>query len=155
MSSIASADVDRLANALRTSGKQSGATTQQVLIEAANYILTEMEVRVPVDTGRLRGSLGVRVEVDRVIVGPDPAIAPYAGYVEFGTAPHDIRPKNSGGALKFTIGGRTIYAKVVHHPGTAPQPFIRPAFQAWVDSLGEMAGEANIKVIQKEAKRGA
>ena len=31
---------------------------------------------------------------------------------------HDIHPRNEGGVLVFKIGGETIYAKVVHHPGS-------------------------------------
>lgn len=144
MTSVASADISRLAEALRTTAHDSGATTQRVLIESANFLLTEMEVRVPVDTGELRESLSVRVEGDRVLVGPT---ASHAAYVEFGTAPHEIRPKKDGGTLRWTQGGVTYYAKVVRHPGTKAQPFVRPAFEAWVDSLGPAVAAANVKVM--------
>jgi len=144
---VASADISRLAEALRRTAEQSQQTTQQVLIQASNQILAEMEARVPVDTGNLRRSLGVRVHNDRVIIGPNVNQAPYAGYVEFGTKPHVIRPKRAGGVLRFNVGGTIVYAKVVHHPGTKAQPYVMPAFQAWVDSLGTMAAEANIKVF--------
>lgn len=147
MTSVGSADVRKLAEALRRSGHDAQATTQRVLIESANYLLTEMEVRVPVDTGDLRRSLGVRVEGDRVLVGPT---APYAPYVEFGTAPHEIRPKTKQ-ALKFRVNGKWVYARVVHHPGTKAQPFVRPAFGAWADSLGQAIGEANVDNILREA----
>ena len=145
MTAVGSADIARLAEALRRSGQESHATTMSVLIEVANYILTEMEIRVPVDTGELRNSLSVEVMGDRVRIGPQ---APHGVYVEFGTAPHQIRPKSSTGSLRFTINGRVIYAKVVNHPGTRPQPFVLPAFEAWVDSLGGMVAEANVKVIR-------
>lgn len=70
-------------------------------------------------------------------------------YLEFGTEPHEIRPKNakalafprSGGRgvirkgqrkTQFNFQGRVkitglVFAKVVHHPGTDPRPFFRPA----------------------------
>ena len=150
MTQVASADISKLATALRTSGKESDATTHQVLMDAANYILSEMEVNVPVDSGNLRRSLGIRVKSDRIEIGPDAKVAPYAGYVEFGTAPHTIRPK-AGKTLRFTVDGKVVYARVVNHPGTKPQPFVQPAFEKWVESLGEMAAEANIKVIAREA----
>jgi hypothetical protein len=41
----------------------------------------------------------------------------YAGYVERGTAPHDIVAR--GDALRFTIGGVTYFRKKVRHPGFA------------------------------------
>lgn len=151
MAAVASADISKLAEALRTSGQQAQATTAQVLNEAANYILSEMQSRCPVDSGNLRESLGIRVEQDKVIIGPDMAKAPYAPYVIFGTGPHTIRPKEKNGVLAFSIGGQQVFAKVVHHPGTKAQPFVQEAFDAWVDSLGTMVAEANIKVIEREA----
>lgn len=148
MTSVGSADINRLAEALRRSGHDAEATTQRVLIESANFLLTEMEARVPVDTGDLRRSLGVRVEGNRILVGPS---APYAPYVEFGTAPHDIKPKAGHKALKFMVNGHPVYAKIVHHPGTKAQPFVRPAFEAWAASLGAVVGQANVDNILKEA----
>lgn len=151
MGVVGTANISRLADALRQTAHDSQITTQQVLIQSANHILAEMEARVPVDKGVLRGSLGVRVNTNSVTIGPNINVAPYAGYVEFGTKPHDIRPKSPGGVLAFKINGVQIFAKVVHHPGTRAQPFVRDSFQAWVDSLGTMAAEANVKVITDNA----
>lgn len=151
MSAVASADISRLAEALQMTAQQSGVTTQQVLVQSANHILAEMESRVPVKTGKLKTALTIRVESNRVIIGPDPHVAPYAGYVEFDTKPHVIRPKKPGGVLVFEINGTKIFTKEVHHPGTTAQPFVRPAFEAWVDSLGTMAAEANVKVFKDHA----
>jgi len=46
---------------------------------------------------------------------------PYAIYVHEGTRPHEIRPKDK----KVLANRRTgqIFGKVVHHPGTKPNPF--------------------------------
>ena len=148
MAAVGQADISKLAEALKQTAQQSQVTTQQVLIQASNHILAEMEARVPVKTGNLRHSLGIKVEADRVIIGPDEALAPYAGYVEFGTRAHVIEPKRKGGVLVFTINGRKVVTRKVHHPGTKPHPYVEPAFEAWVDSLGTMAAEANIKVIK-------
>lgn len=52
----------------------------------------------------------------------------YAPYVNDGTRPHIIRPRTRQ-ALKFTVGGRTVFAKVVHHPGTRPNPFLDRALR--------------------------
>lgn len=147
MTQVASADISKLAHALRTTAKRSDVTTQQVMVESANFLLTEMEIRVPVKTGQLRESLGVRVETNRVIVGPS---AKYAPYVEFGTKPHEIRAKNAG-ALAFKVGGNTVIVKKVNHPGTKARPFVRPAFEAWRESLGPAVAEANVKVLTEEA----
>ena len=151
MTGVASADITRLTEALNRASKESGVTTQQVLIQASNQILAEMEAKVPVKTGNLRTSLGVKVESSRVIIGPDERQAPYGGYVEFGTGPHVIRPKTKK-VLSFVVNGKRVFATKVNHPGTKAQPYVRPAFDAWVDSLGTMAAEANVKVITDNAK---
>lgn len=65
------------------------------------------------------------------------ARARYAAFVELGTRPHTIRPKNKrtlafpapGSATlagRTKVGGRRIFAKVVHHPGTKPKPYLLP-----------------------------
>jgi hypothetical protein len=74
---------------------------------------------------------------------------PYAAYVEYGTLAHIIRSKAPFGfigplhqgqsrrsrtdigthriALRFVVGGRTVFARMVRHPGTRPMPFMYPA----------------------------
>jgi len=147
MTQVASADISKLAEALRMTAKRSEVTTQQVMVESANFLLTEMEIRVPVKTGELRESLGVRVEPNRVIVGPT---AKHAPYVEFGTRAHEIRAKNKK-ALAFKVGGNMVVVQKVNHPGTKARPFVRPAFEAWKESLGPAVAEANIQVLTEEA----
>lgn len=53
---------------------------------------------------------------------------PAALYVINGTRPHLIRPVRAQ-ALRFTIGGRVVFAKVVHHPGSKPNNFLRKAMR--------------------------
>lgn len=100
------------------------------LDESARRVLNRAKVLAPVDTGRLRAS--IRIESRRTFtlrtvytIGSDVFYAPY---VNDGTRPHLIRPKTKQ-ALKFTIGGRTVFAKVVHHPGTRANPFLDRALR--------------------------
>jgi len=82
----------------------------------------------PVDSNRLRGSIDIQ-ERGRDAKGPFVVVGTpveYAGYVEFGTPPHKIRPKNKK-ALANRKGGFGPVSGVVNHPGTDPQPFMRPA----------------------------
>lgn len=52
----------------------------------------------------------------------------YASFVENGTRPHEIRPKN-GKLLHWEAPqGDHHFARVVHHPGTKPHPFMSFAF---------------------------
>jgi HK97 gp10 family phage protein len=151
MPAEASADVSRLAEALERTAQQSQTTTMQVLVSSANYIRNQMQAEAPVRTGTLRNSIAIKVETDRVTIGPSLTQAPYAGYVEFGTRPHVIRPRKAGGVLVFTVGGQKVFARKVNHPGTRPHPYVMPAFTSWVDSLGTMAAEANVRTFRDHA----
>ncbi|MDD3927281.1 MAG: hypothetical protein PHT33_11555 [bacterium] len=61
----------------------------------------------------------------------------YGPYLELGTPPHIIRPKNKK-LLAWQSSGdaeKTIVAKEVHHPGTRPRPIIRPTLMAHLDGI--------------------
>lgn len=55
---------------------------------------------------------------------------PAALYVINGTRPHMIYPRRPGGTLRFTVGGRVVYAKYAAHPGTKANDFLRQALRA-------------------------
>lgn len=54
--------------------------------------------------------------------------AEYAYWVEYGTVPHVIRPKNSR-VLAFQGDSGMVFVKQVNHPGTNAQPMLSPAMQ--------------------------
>lgn len=85
---------------------------------------------VPVRTGRLRKSIRrAEASTRRATVTAHQS----AFYVDEGTKPHDIGAKR-GGALVFKgRGGRTIFAKRVHHRGSKAQPFRAKAARRALD----------------------
>lgn len=94
---------------------------------ACEVVEAEAKYLCPLKDGQLIGSFSHEVESsDREIIGRIKNSAGHAAYVEFGTPPHEIRPKDKK-ALAFQIGGKTIITKVVHHPGTQGIPFMRGA----------------------------
>lgn len=104
--------------------------TRTELREAGRQVVNRAKVLAPVRTGRLRSS--IRAEPPRIFslrgsltVGSD---LEYAGFVNDGTRPHQIRPKNAS-VLRFVVGGRVVYAKVVNHPGTRARPFLDRALR--------------------------
>ncbi len=104
--------------------------SRRELKEASRQVVNRAKVLAPVRTGRLRAS--IRAEEPRIFslrgsvkVGSD---LEYAGFVNDGTRPHIIRPRRAQ-VLRFTVGGRTVFAKVVHHPGTRPRPFLDRALR--------------------------
>lgn len=62
----------------------------------------------------------------------------YARYVNDGTRAHWIpRGGNPGPkVLKFQYGGRTVFARVVWHPGTRANPFLDRALREVVSGRG-------------------
>lgn len=102
-------------------------------------------------TGKLSKSIrGGLTRVDSFgAEGAIVASAKYASFVENGTKPHEIRPKFSGiGAPRpgqsrrgpkdigthrialrwYGADGGVHFARIVHHPGTRPYPFMGPAY---------------------------
>lgn len=83
----------------------------------------EQKRLAPVRTGNLRRS----IHLGRVTARSAETIAGanYAGYVEFGTKPHEIRARNKR-ALRWKVPGGYRFATRVRHPGTRKQPFMVP-----------------------------
>lgn len=110
--------------------RQIRGASRTELETAARQVMNRAKVLVPVDTGRLRAS--IRIESRRTLtlrsvytIGSD---VEYAKYVNDGTRPHIIRPRRAK-ALRFRVGGRIVYASVVHHPGTKARPFLDDALR--------------------------
>lgn len=53
---------------------------------------------------------------------------PASLWVINGTRPHQIRPVRAQ-ALRFTVGGRVVFAKLVNHPGTKANDFLNKALR--------------------------
>jgi hypothetical protein len=75
--------------------------------------------RTHVEEIRTRGSV-----VSATIETP----TPQANYQEYGTRPHIIRPRRRQ-ALRFNVGGRVVFAKIVHHPGNRARPRFFPTIR--------------------------
>lgn len=99
---------------------------KKALPDIARRMQNELTLIAPVDTGRLKNSIKVKVGGEGIVIW----MVEYGKYIEFGTPPHIIKPKDKQ-ALKFKVkrGGKNIFAKEVKHPGTRPNPFIRNTIQ--------------------------
>jgi len=110
--------------------RQLRGASRAELETSARQVMNRAKVLAPVDTGRLRAS--IRIESRRTFtfrtvytVGSD---VEYAQAVHDGTRPHVIRPVRAK-ALRFKVGGRVVYAKLVNHPGTKGRPFLDRALR--------------------------
>ena len=105
----------------------------------------EQKLLVP----RKTGNLGRTIQLGSVTPtrAETIATADYAAFVERGTRPHEIRPRNrkalrwsADGSTRLTgaprKGGRVRFAKRVQHPGTRAQPFMLPGAQKAVEGAG-------------------
>lgn len=99
--------------------------------DVALAMVEEQKRLAPVKTGNLRRS----INVGRISARSAESIARanYAAYVEYGTRPHEIRPRNAR-VLSWKKGGQRIFARRVQHPGTRAQPFMIPGAQKAVNS---------------------
>lgn len=150
MAEVNTLDLTTLAQDLQDASDGVSDAVQQLLEQAGNEIAAEAQNNAPVRTGKLRDSIAMVSGPHRVYVGPDVSAVPYANYVEYGTAPHVIRPANAR-ALRFQIGGTTVFARSVKHPGTKAHPYMRPAAQKWVESLGEKSADVGVALIMGDS----
>lgn len=99
------------------------AAAMALLVRKARAVQREARAMAP-------GRMGRRVNA--VIVGKHVRIEsshPATMYVIKGTRPHIIRPRVRK-VLKFTVQGHTVFAKVVHHPGTRKNDFLTKALRS-------------------------
>lgn len=84
----------------------------------ADAIARDARRRCPIDTGELEGT--IHAVGTRVYVGTD-----YWQSVEYGSRPHIIRSHGNYPLRNRETG--EVFGRVVRHPGTPAQPFMRPA----------------------------
>jgi hypothetical protein len=96
----------------------------------------------PVDTGNLRASGQMELGSDRgsLVIGGVTYTARYAAAVHEGRRALTIRARRPGGMLRFTVGGRTVFARSVHQPARAGRPFLLTA-------LAEVAPQEGFRVV--------
>lgn len=75
--------------------------------------------------------------------------AEYSSFVNDGTRPHVIRPRNAA-VLAFDRGGSPVFARRVQHPGTAAQPFMKAGEDA-ADEVLQSAATAGVTQLSKNA----
>jgi len=119
--------------------RQVGEIAKRRMESLQRRIANQARQDVPVKTGNLGRTIRegeVRFVGPAVVSGYVEATAPYAAAVHEGSRPHVIRPRTKQ-YLRFDVGGRTVFAKMVRHPGTKARPFLR---------------NAAVRVIQQDAQ---
>jgi hypothetical protein len=104
-----------------------------------------VQTRARVLVGKRTGHLAARITLSSRAVPPFwwftvTGDTRYAYYHHRGTKPHIIT-----GSLEFRSGGRMVHTRMVHHPGTRPNPFLSralPAFMSLRDHVDLRPGAA-------------
>ncbi|MCM6774982.1 HK97 gp10 family phage protein [Nocardia sp. CDC159] len=114
-----------------------GGVLTRAVARLARRITNNASQRAPVDTGNLRRMIAT----DPITFTPGhvhggvTARAKYSRWVHDGTSPHVIRPRGRK-ALRFTVDGRTVFARYVNHPGTRARPFLLNAAREEISRMG-------------------
>jgi HK97 gp10 family phage protein len=150
-------ELNQVLDGLAGDKKLSGKVVRGILNKAAKPIIVDAKSRVSKKDGDLQRAIGSipgrgQGKGEQVYVGPRRGgrFKGYAGHlVEYGTAPHIIRAKASGGQLHLR---GNVFATEVQHPGAAAKPFMRPAFDSKKDeAIGIIKDECK-KIILDEFK---
>lgn len=110
---------------------------QNAFSKIANDLKEVVKKKTPVKTGTLRDSIQSLSTPNLATVWSDLFYAPF---VNFGTKPHDITPKNAQ-SLSWLSGSSQIFAKSVSYPGSKAYPFL-------LDESGNVLDDLN-NVVQK------
>lgn len=111
-------------------------TVVRGVTDVTRQLLNAATIRCPVDTGLLRGQHSMTVRAGAAaITGRVEANTRYAAAVHDGTRRTVIRPRRRK-ALRFTVGGRVVFATRVVKPPTRGRPWLTDAAQAVATSTG-------------------
>lgn len=131
-------------------GKLHDAFTVDFIAGLADFALERMLGYVPWRTGFLAGSITKEVNEGGFRVKPT---APYAVFVEKGTAPHQILPLNAR-CLAFEpagasiMGGGVVFAAYVFHPGTRANPFVKKTAADVRSNVGRIFSEVWTREVE-------
>lgn len=137
--------------------------SRQVIMSAVKKELTaygrllvdEAKSEAPVKTGTLRNSIrfavrqqGTRSMSLEVTAGNRSRPPVVVKTILFGSKPHVITPRRAK-ALKFTMGGRTVFARRVKHPGTNPNNFMERALSNTTQERHDMVDNIGRITLEK------
>jgi hypothetical protein len=102
---------------------------------SAEELQRQVMANAPMRTGELIKSIGiVRLGEAHYAVGSP---LEYALYQEVGTRPHMIYPRVAE-VLAFEVGGQTVFARYVRHPGFPGRRYFARAVGEYLRSAGEI-----------------
>ena len=112
----------------------------------------KMEHRYQQRNGRLKDAVQTAISESgmEARVYLDAGIAPYGVFIHEGIRPHDIFPKRRK-ALRWVDGNKFLFARRVHFPGWAPDPFIYDALEANRETIVRIFDRYTERALQEVA----
>jgi len=104
------------------------------LNDLGNFLITKIQERAPTSTGNYGASWFIK-EVDSEHLIVDTPHGDLAVFLEFGTQPHVILPKDKKVLSWIGPDGVRRFATIVFHPGTPPMPHVRPAIELAIEEI--------------------
>lgn len=136
--------LDDAAAALLSAALRAPKMAGMIIHKTTFDIQADAQQLAPHDTGNLKNS--IQAKTPDALTGIVSVGAAYGWFVEAGTRPHEIRPKN-GKFLKFAGRNGTVFTSKVSHPGTKPQPYIEPAVERRLPGLIQAAGKLVSEIL--------
>ncbi len=140
-------EINRLKEALRRSPAKTIDEISKAVQKSALIIESNAKKEAPVNKQTGGGNLrqNIRSSLKSKLRAEIESRAPYSGYVEMGTAPHIILP-----VVKKALANRRtgqFFGKIVHHPGTRPNPYMHRALERSMTKINEFFRVAMINVF--------
>ena len=119
---------------------------RRFITDSTMKLWREIALRTPVDTGRLRSSIGPRF-MDDGLTGEVGTNVKYAPHVEFGTRPHwpplsALQPWARRHGFPKGKRGAAIVARVISRRGTRPKMMFRAGMAAAKPYIDSRAAQA-------------
>lgn len=140
-------EVDELIVHLAAAGPKADALCSVVVRKTGFDTVAGAQDIVAVDTGHLKNTIGVDFDDDGKTFEAGPT-ASYGAAVEHGSRPHEIRARNAKALHWVNAQGEDVFRRSVWHPGTSPQPYMRPSFEKAIAPLPEIVAQIGEKALE-------
>jgi len=124
--------------------EETSKAVQKTVLTLQKQSMKEAPVNKQSGGGNLRQN--IRSKMTSKLSGVVEAKANYSIFVHEGTAPHEIRPVNARVLANKRTG--EFFGKLVHHPGTRPNPFFIRAINASKKQITEFFNQAVVNVFK-------
>ncbi|UZR29076.1 hypothetical protein [Methylococcus mesophilus] len=113
---------------IREGFKRLGAAGPKAAARLAHAVFEEVQdgADAHTKTGALFQSVRLRKAPGGYLIDHDERRAPHAEFVQWGTKPHVIQPKNRK-MLRWAHGKSFVFARFVRHPGYKGDPYMKRA----------------------------